>query len=191
MSDGIHSLYPGFVKLYYTVGTFEHTQTIPAKPFLSVGGTWYVEAKGDATGILWTTALTAYITAIKPMFSTTTTFTYAELWTMDAVDADPLWRETSLLAVVGTSASAFVTAEQVVFSGRSTAGGTMKLYLMEATPTANQKLKPTYAAPFAAVDTYLRGSTSWLAARDGGWWGAVPQITTKTNDKLRKQRGLV
>ena len=191
MSDGIHSLYPGFVKLFYTVGTFEHTQTIPVKPFLSVSSTWYVEAKGDPTGVLWTTALAAYINAVKPLYPATATFTYAELWTMSTPEADPLWVDTAMLAVVGTAGGSFVTAGQVVFSGRSTAGGVVKLYFMESIVAVNNKYKPTYSAPLLAVASYLTGAGSWLAARDGGFWAVVPQVTSKTNDKLRKQRGLV
>lgn len=190
MSDGPHSLYPGFIKLYYTVSTFEHVMTIPVRPFVNSFGFWWVEMKGTAGGILWTSGLTALVDAIKIHYHTSTTFTYAELWTMDSVEADPLYRETYLLGVAGTSVTANVLMSQTVFSGRSSAGGVAKLYLMESINAVNQKLKPAYAAGFATTVSYLLGNSSILTARDGGTWSAVPQVTTKTNDKLRRQRGL-
>ena len=190
MSSGVHSLYPGFIKLYYTVATYEHVMTIPVKPFQDGLGAWMLEQKLFGAGVAWITGLNAFITAIKPAAATNCTFTYAELWTMSSPEADPLYVETALLAVVGTGGGVATPMSQVVFSGRSTAGGVVKLYMLETPAGVNQKLKPTYAAPWSSVVNYLLSSGSICFARDGGSWSAVPQITTKTNDELRKQRGL-
>lgn len=185
-----NSLFPGFVKLFYTVGTKEHVATLPAKPFFAVSSTWYVEAKGDPTGILWTTALTAYITVIKPFFHTSVTFTYAELWNMSAPDADPVYQDNVNLAIAGTSAIAVIPMSQTVFSGRTQDGGVAKLYLMETSQAVNTKTKPVYTGAILAVQTYMLGNTSWIVGRNGGFWVAMPQVTTKTNDTLRRQAGL-
>lgn len=185
-----NSLYPGFTKLFYTVGTKEHVQTIPCKPFVAIGGAWSVEMKGDPLGGAWTTAVTAWVTAFKPLFANTTTFTYAELWTMAAPESDPEFRETLMLAVLGTAGSASVPMSQCCISGRTTGGGVAKIYGMETAQAVNQKLKPVYLTPYLGVVTYLLGSTSWIVGRNGGFWLAAPQITTKTNDTLRRQAGL-
>lgn len=186
----INDLYPGFVDLFYTVGTKEHKARLPCKPFLSVSSTWYVEAKGDPTGILWTTALNAYITAVKPLFHSSVTFTYAELWNIASPESDPVYQDTTSLGVAGTAATAPTSMAQAVVSGRTQNGGIAKLYFMEPSVTVNTKLKPVYSGVYLAIQTYMLGSTSWIVGRNGGFWIAMPQVTTKTNDALRRQAGL-
>lgn len=185
-----NSLYPGFVKLYYTVVSKEHVATLPCKPFFSVGATWYVEQKGDPTGTLWSTCVSAYVNVIKPLFFTSVTFTYAELWNMASVDADPVYQDTFMLGVPGTGATAVNLMSQTVISGRTQDGGIAKLYLMETSAAVNQKIKPVYTSSYLAIQTYMLGSTSWIVGRNGGFWIAMPQVTTKTNDTLRRQAGL-
>jgi hypothetical protein len=41
-----------------------------------------------------------------------------------------------------------------------------------------------------AVNSFLTAANTSLVGRDGGFWAIIPQVTTKTNDKLRRQRGL-
>lgn len=185
-----NSLYPGFTKIYYTVGTKEHVQILPCKPFVDIGGNWAVEFKGDVVGGSWSGALTSWLTVFKALFSNTFTATYAELWTMSSPEADPIYQVTSTLGIIGTNASGSVAMSQVCISGRTQLGGVAKIYALEGGMAVNTKVKPTYAAPYLAIVTYLLGATSWIVGRNGGFWVAAPQITTKTNDTLRRQAGL-
>jgi hypothetical protein len=186
----INSLAPGFVKLYYTVGTKEHVQTIPVLPFPAGGGAWLTATRFAPGGVSWTTNMDGYITAIKPMFSALSTFTYAELWTQADADADPVYQTTYSINVVGTGGGTAVANGMVTISGRTENGGIAKLVLLESLSAVNQKLKPTYVAPYLAVVTYLLSTSCFLVGRNGGYWVNVPQITTKTNYTLRRQAGL-
>jgi hypothetical protein len=185
-----NSLYPGFTKIFYTVLTKEHVQTLPCKPFVAIGGANSVETKGDPLGTPWVTAVAAWLAVFKTLFSASVTFTYAELWTLAAPEADPEFKETLLTAVVGTNATGSVAMSQTCISGRTSGGGVAKVYGMETSLTVNTKLKPTYVSPILAVVSYLTGSTSWIVGRNGGFWLAAPQVTVKTNDTLRRQAGL-
>lgn len=186
----VNSLSPGFVKLFYTVGTKEHVMTIPVIPFPAGGGAWLTATRFAPGGVSWTVNVDALITVLKPMFSALSTFTYAELWTQADADADPQYEATYSIAVAGTGGGTAVANGMVTFSGRTENGGIAKLVLLESLSAVNQKLKPPYVAPYLAVVNYLLSTSSFLVGRNGGYWLNVPQITTKTNDTLRRQAGL-
>lgn len=185
-----NSLYPGFVKLFYSVGTKEHTSILPCKPFLNALSAWWVENKGGGGGGLWTAAVDSYLAVIKAFYHSSASWTNAELWTLASAESDPIYREGYMPGVAGTAATSPTPMAQLVVSGRTQEGGVAKLYLMEPSLVVNQKLKPPYATTYAALATYMLGSTSWIVGRNGGFWIAVPQQTTKTNDTLRRQAGL-
>lgn len=187
-----NSLYPGFTKLYYENASLEHVMTIPMKPFVGAGGAWYVELSGDVLGGVWTTVLTTYVNLLKVFFANTTTFTYAELWTMASADADPVFVSTAQLNIAGTAGSAQVNASQVVLSCRTFLGGTAKVYMLDTALAANQKLRPpSYgSAGTLALVNYLTGVSCPVFGRDGSRIVAVPQGLTKTNDSLRRRYNL-
>lgn len=186
----VNSLSPGFVKLYYTVGVREHVMTIPVIPFPSGGGAWLTATRFAPSGVSWTANMDAFITVIKPLMSSSTTFTYAELWTQATADSDPQYEATYSIAVIGTAAGAAVANSMITFSGRTEGGGIAKLVLLETALAVNIKYKSPYAVPLAAIVAYLLSTSAFLVGRNGGYWLNVPQATTKTNDTLRRQAGL-
>jgi hypothetical protein len=80
--------------------------------------------------------------------------------------------------------------EEIVYSFRTGAGGVLKIYGMEASIAANQRLplRTSSAAPHGAIATYLMGTDGWVIGRDGGFPIAGRFITTKINDALRKKQ---
>ena len=190
-----NSLYPGFIRLEYISNGHPHVQTLPCKPFISIGSTWFVEKKADPLGGLWTTSVQALVDLYKPLFSTTTTFTTASLWTMAAPDADPQFQEEFAINQAATETTVPVPNSQISVCFRTSAGGLARLYLMEVRGTLNTvALPPGYGAfggslatSFAAIVNFLKGTNSFVVGRDGGWLVAGLRAFHKTNDALRKK----
>jgi len=182
------SLYPGFVKIRYTGGGHVHYMTLPARPFLSVGGTWFLEKKNMAGGALWTTLVDAWVLVLKPFLATADEVQVAHLWSFDSEDGDPIFREEYNIAVAGTSAGAAIPYGQAVMTMRTTLGGLMRIYLMESNNAVNLKLYAPFAAGLVKNMTdYAKGDGSFLVGRDGAFLSSVVSFTSKTNDALRKK----
>lgn len=186
-----NSLYPGFARINYTISSRRHRMTLPVKPFIGVGGGWWVEQKGVPTGTTFDTAINLVAAALVPIFhNATAVLVDAELWTLDAPDADPQWRETIPLNDAGGNGAAATAYAQTVVSLRSDQGGIFRIYLMEPSHSVNTIGQPsTYSAHagVAGLVTLLTGSTSPVCARDGGWLIAGLRSMSKTNDALRKK----
>lgn len=185
-----NSLYPGFIKLHHEAPKAEHIYTLPVKPFLSVGGDYWLEEKAVVGGENWVAALTRYITAIKPLIVTTQTFTYAELWTMATPTADPIYQDTATLNIAGTGGASMVEASQITFSFRTSEGGNGKVVMLDQVLAVNAKYRAPYTSVVGAVVTYLLSSQCCIFGRDGGYPVAVVKALTKTNDVLRRKYGL-
>ena len=118
-----NSLYPGFVKLFYTAATREHVATLPCKPFEVVGGGWAVERYPAPAQSSWTAAVDAYVTVLRPFIQTTGSFDRAELWTLDAPEGDPLFREAHDINLAGTGGAPVAPYTQQVATFRTRSGG--------------------------------------------------------------------
>jgi hypothetical protein len=185
-----NSLDPGFLILYYTRSSLYHravyqiafagTPTPGVEPNI-------LDVTGDAIGS--STAVTAWITLIKARFNSDTTFTGYEVWSKASPSSDPIFIYGDDYAVVGTNVNNALSMGQVCLSFRTVGGGVMKLYFMESTSAANQKIACRVgAADWGSTVTFVLGDGAWMYGRDderalSGIW-----ITTKTNDALRKRR---
>lgn len=183
----VHALDDGFVILFYNSNGHNHKHIIPIKnPIDSGGGVYTVDqASGSALSLI--TAMTTLVTAMKPLFPAAATFQYWELWVKPTPDADPVFKQTADLSIVGTNGAGAVPYGQVIYSYRTRAGGNGKVQFQESSLAANFALKPPYASPHTAVVTYLLGTGNIYAGRDGSFIASVPKVNTKTNDKLRKK----
>lgn len=186
-----NSLYPGFIKLHHEAPLGEHIYTLPVKPFLAVGGDWWLEEQGIPQGEEWVAALTRYLTVIKPYLPTSQTFTYAELWSMASASSDPVYRDTAELTIAGTGAGTYIPASMLTVSYRTSEGGNGKLIILDGIRAVNTKNRPPFSGIDATLQAYLLSDNCCLYGRDGGKPIAVPKILTKTNDVLRRKYGLV
>lgn len=183
----VHSLAPGFIIVYYTSNGHPHKHIIPVRdPQPAGGGLWEVR-RLDASFESVVTAMNTWATAIKPLFAAASNLAYWELWTKADEDADPIFRQTGALNVAGTSVLPLRPLDQIVFSYRTSEGGTGKLQFMEFAHNAGAKTTPVYSGVLLSVSNYLVGSTSIYVGRDGGYPIQVPAIFTKPNDFLRKK----
>jgi hypothetical protein len=188
-----NSLSPGFVKLYYTSGGLEHVATLPVVPQEDPGLPGWEVLTYDGSYDEWEAAVTGYVTVIKPLFHTSTVFTYAELWEQPEPEDDPVFRAVAFLEIAGTGA-ATVVGSMATFSLRSDQGGNAKIVLMSHNNTVNlRRLPPSWggATAIEAVADYLVGTSNFIHARDGGRFIAATQYTTKTSDESRKRLNLV
>lgn len=183
-----NSLYPGFIKIYYTSATHPHEMVFGITNPLGGINSSTIQNKGgtaNATG----TAMTTFVNAVKTFFPTTATFRYWELFKMASVDADPIMIDTGTLNISGSVAGSSTPYGQEIISYRSELGGTGKIYIMEGTRAVNTILQPPFSSGSAELvfSTYLTGSTSVVTARDGGFPMVVTKAITKTNDALRRK----
>jgi hypothetical protein len=185
----VNSLSPGFIKLYYIgAQNIQHIMTIPVA-IADIGVTPATIHQKDLTSVSWVAGITAYVTVLKAEMPTTTTFQYAELWSMPTPTSDPVFVSTVSLSIVGTKSGAAVSNSQIVFSFRSSCGGVGKVYLLEGNEVVNSVFKaPAYGdAGKLGVVNYLIGSSGIVVARDGCFPVNIPRILTKTNDPMRKK----
>lgn len=187
-----NSLYPGFIKLFYTVSNLQHTATLPVLPFEGVGG-WWVMIKSTSVGEIWTAAVDDYVNAVKILFtSASSSFLFAELWTYDSPESDPIFRDTYQLDQAGTATGSPVQMSQAVMSLRTEGGGILKAYLMETVLDANLIRNPPNFGHTGlnALETLLTGPSGFVVGRDGTFPIAAIRVRTKTNDALRRKRQL-
>lgn len=185
-----NDLSPGFVILFYQVGTRQHRMVLPVKPIAPVPGTIGNELEqkdGDPQSFV--TAITAFFLLIKGFYNTGADFIRAELWSKPTPESNPIFVEVHEITDNGTSATATQVDGQAVLTHRTAAGGIHRLYLMESTFPANTR----EAAPFASgglnsLSNYLTGDDSVIFGRDNAPLIAPVAFTTKVNDALRKKR---
>jgi hypothetical protein len=184
-----NSLYPGFIKLFYTSNTHGHLQVIPIQaPVDTGGGVWQVGKKGGANGLFSAEILT-YVNVVKTLFPAASSFTFAELWTMASATADPVFQQTVNLAVAGTHGTGAQANAQLSVTFRSQAGGLYRGLFMESSYAVNVRDDAPLgdASQNAYAATYAIANGSIVSARDGGFLTAVIRSLTKTNDKLREK----
>jgi hypothetical protein len=185
-----NSLYPGFVKLKYQSNGHDHQMILPVKPFQDFTGNWTLEEKGVPAGEAFENAMEDLSTALKPLFPTSATILFAELWTMDSPTADPQYRTTRELNDAGTGSGAAVANSQAVITFRTTNGGIARIYIMEGRNAVNVEAYPptfTGLTDFVAFSAYATGSGSPIYGRDGGELLTPIRALSKTNDALRKK----
>lgn len=189
----IHSLYPGFIKVYYTCGTNEHVMVWPVVPQVipMVIGSTPMLTLNDGTFEAWNTAAPKLVTHILGLYPATATFTRMEIFGMDAADGDPYYvRGQAIAGGTGTNGGAGVAWSMAVASMRTDQGGLFKLYMMESCLNANQEYTgPTYGGITALDDTidHLVGTDGCVRGRDGGILLSNIKVKTKTSDALRKK----
>src|SRR5512147_55416 len=105
-----NSLYPGFVKIQYTVQSRPHRMIVPVSPYQAIGGDWWLSEKNDSIGQPWDTAIQALFNVLTPFFNTGDfAVSGAELWTIAAPGDDPIFQENTALTIGTTAGSTTVS----------------------------------------------------------------------------------
>lgn len=187
-----NSLAPGFVKLFYNSNGHVHLSVLQVKPFptLAHPSGWGLDrADGVGSANSWETDITAYVTVLKANMHTSSTFTFAELWTKDTPEADPVFRATAALNIAGTNATAVQAFSQLAYTWRTADGGLLRTYQMEwaAGTSIDFELYPPYSGASLAIFNYLKGDSAVVFGRDNSRVIAGVRVLSKTNDALRKK----
>lgn len=184
----INALSPAFVKMRYSLGTHQHTATFPTK----FSGT---PVPGDEPDLLthannarlFSLCVASVSNVLTPLMGSTMTIDFFDIWSQPTPADDPVWIYTFGADDDGTSAGPAITAQQQVFTFRTSLGGIYRLYLMEGAVTANLSL--SYGAMGAdsksVADTVMEAA-GWIYGRDGGAPVVSLGYKTKYNDVLRR-----
>jgi hypothetical protein len=189
----VFTLYPGFVKIYYSSAFSEHTQVLPVDPTFS-DPDWVLDRPGSSTSQEWGAAVDAWIALLVPVYNADVTFNYAELWTIASEGADPVFKAAHQIDEAGTAGGATVKASMATVSFRTEGGHNGKIVLVDQTRPVNDKLlSPAFGnvTAYQNIAAFLVGDNDFIKGRDGFFPVSVPRILTKTNDALRKKYNMV
>lgn len=190
-----NDLHPLWMEIKYAVSTRLHvkrTPLLPAAGFVTVPGGEpddYTIARKNGSSDGFGTIVDEYMAVVTPIYHTGVSFITADLWYKADVDSDPLWLTVYEIGQTGEGGTSPVTDGQLVLSNRTANGGKYMEYWMESSIAVNLKDDfPFSSANLVNLGNYLKGATSPVVGRDGGYVVANVRYITKTNDALRKRR---
>jgi hypothetical protein len=184
-----NDLSPGFIRVNYSRLGARHTAVFPSKPagvpvvgvnptLLNKGGT-----NQDFAGFM-----SAWAVYAKALFGAGMSLDNAEFWYKPLPTSDPIWIFTTAINIAGTSPSSNITAQQLVFTYRTTNGGLFRNYLMETVHPANQHVPASaLAGPELAYVNFMIAAASVVYGRDNGGLALSLGFKTKYNDVLRRK----
>lgn len=184
---------PFEVRLFYTTGEptviRDHVLRLscrmnimgnPGDPF----GAWIPVQKDGSAVVNLQTHVDSLVTALKPVFSTATDFSFAELWEYVPDSFDAVYRSVYDVNQSGTSTTASGEASQTIISFRTTLGGVAKLDLRGTvlSPGAMQSF-PTSVPAVNTLATYMLDNSRIWIGRDGGYLLAAIKYLPGQNER--------
>lgn len=189
----VNSLYPAFVRFYYAVSGRQHVHQVPVgfSPGSVTPGadptTVALISPGGA--VTFDDFCATYVAWIAALYNTAaTSFSRAELWEVASPGADPTFVSVEYLGTTGSSASAVNPYSQLTISFRTSAGGILKIVLLDQVQAANVRDDfPVANVAVGAIASYILSTASPIIGRDNGRPVAGIRFLTKTNDVIRKR----
>lgn len=186
--------YPGpyEVELIYTFQSLTHKQrlncdvtTVPnvGDPLTSVN----LKTKAG-TPVVAATAIQAWVDLIKPLFHSQTTFTVANLWKYVANSFEKSFVGTMDLQTLGTAATANVLGAQRTLTYRTQIGGKFRVTFIEGNNAVALPIAIPTTGVIGAIDTFLRGNSDWIIARDGYYPAAGIYLLDGQNEAVFRKR---
>lgn len=181
----------GFMLLFYGTGSNIHKM----KRWVTVStvgtpGTSHDLIDNDNSPVTFEAAIIRLMTPLKPLFSTTTDFISAELWSQPTDGDNPLFLQQYSPGESGTSGSAVVLYSQQVISLNTTTGEKMLFYMMNLPGAINVVINfPVGAGTLKTLVDFLASDQGFFITKTGGKVIGGKRFLTKTNDQLRR-RGL-
>lgn len=186
--------YPGpyEVELFYTESGITHKMRLNCDLSVeaAVGDPFanFAVSTRAAASVALNTAVTAFVTLLQPLFSTTTNFTIANLWKYVPLSNEKDFLSTYDVNLLGTVGTAQLT-RQTIQTYRTSLGGPMRIVLMENNLNSNAIIPIRDAgATYLALANFLTGSSNWILARDGGWPTGKLNQASGINDAIERQR---
>lgn len=193
--------YYGMLKISYSFSSFTHVARQPIRAAdpdsfttgASLSSIQVFQRDGGAAKTL-DTAIGEYLALLEDLYGSGTTVLAPEVWGRQSLSNDFGWINTYSAGETGVAAGAGVLMLQTVMSFRTAGGNIMRPTFMEAAGYAVNVVDPApfgVAAYQAMAEYYTSIAGSWLVGRDDNWAVAPLNLTTKTNDALRRKRALL
>jgi len=183
------SLDPAFVQIDYTSQYSPHKMILPTKAWdFDLGGASGGYVSWDGPAIDAETMITSFVTALKALHPTTTTFENATIFTKASPTAENHPVAAISLGVAGTGVTAVIPAAMQTWSFRTAGFHIFKLVQLDLTvstdflPTTFSDLTAGQAAVYAEL---ISLDKAW-AGRDNTRPASLIRITAKLSDVLRK-----
>lgn len=189
------SLSPGYARITYNGVLAPHHMTVPLNYELGpVGTPQGVEPnviQKDGTVVSGSTAIAAFLGAIKAAFPASVSFGLVEFHTVIAANGNDFFIWSYNAGIVGTNVASRNGLVEFVMTVKAATGGLYRLYLMEPSYTEDAKQVSPFADAVAlAIGTFLTSDNSPVYARSNAYLLTPVSWLTKINDSLRKQAGL-
>lgn len=188
-----NSIYPGYVRIKYTVAGRPHHQILPVIP-AAVYEPGYDDPfflLGDGISeISFASAMDSYDDILDDGLNTGDgQIQLAEFFQLATPTSDPVFIYAIDIGHAGASISSTVAFSQRTTSFRTSMGGYYKNVVLDQTSPVNQEDPYPFGAGAAAnLAAYLMNpATNWIRGRDGGRIISGINSITKTNDALRRK----
>lgn len=144
----------------------------------------------DSAGISLEGAMLAIVNAMRPLYHTSTDFTLFELWRYAPNSFDATFITSDVIGLQGTSVTNAAPAGQVIMTFRTVEGGSLKLYLMEASfdPGRSQAFPTSFATINTLAGVVTHPSNGFIWARDTSRPVAPKAFFPGQNERLFKKR---
>jgi hypothetical protein len=184
-----NSIHPNFVRIFYQDALKVHKMTIPVLATTGVVGGNYGLMPENGVPVPWGGQIDAFITLLRPIVNTATSYLYAELWEVDLPTGEETFLEIHDISLAGTASGTALSLNQILWSMRTNGGGTARLVVMGFAGAANSAFRPPNFgnAAYKAIADFAESPQSWFYGRDGTYISNVSRVLTKTNDSLRKR----
>jgi len=188
-----NSLYPGYLKLTYVVGTQEHTHVVPVRGAASETTLPSLTDIGKRGGSAITAANAAleYAQKASLVMDTDCNWNAWELWTLATPTADPEFVGLGSLDVDGVQTPAGPEDTMITISLRTTKSGLIRVILMDipySTDQVDRTLDTAATTGYEGFINWLLGDANIRIGRDGGWPMQFRGVVTKESDALRRAR---
>lgn len=190
-----------FLRVVYTVDSFAHVQRLPVRvddpESLTTGvplAAITVFRRGVGTPASMDTAIGQYLALLEDVYHTSVTIAAPELWGRQLLTEDFGWINVYSSGEVGVNSNATTPMSQAVLSFRTLGGNLARPTFMEAAGIPVNIVDPfpfSNAALDAIADYFISEDGSWVVGRDNLPLIAAMNMTTKTNDALRRKRALL
>lgn len=131
----------------------------------------------------------ALLAELLPLYNLTTDFTSAELWKIPEGTYDATFLSVYGIGTPGESSTNTSAAHQLTFTWRSTAGGIMKLVLIESISTEQGKYAyPTGSSTWNDVFAFVGSATRPFMARDNTRPFAPLRVSGGQNEAVWRRR---
>lgn len=190
-----YSLSPAWIVLNYNWELRTHRALLPCLPTSvpTPGDNPNLTVKGGGT-VSWTAAILGYATLFKYLLSEDSTIASADFWSQPTPDDDPVWINSDALDIPGAGAGTVQVAAVTTMTFRTIGGNLLKLLACDSQNELLVNLRipaPYPSSRLKDFTDYITDAGAWVVGRDGTFPAVSIAATTKYNDALLHEYGLI